>query len=46
MRRSVLTSAHSGATLSGFVERVGDRVPLVTRMVRRPAKQLLVEALT
>ena len=45
-RRSVLTLAHSGATLSGFVERVGDRVPLVTPDgTSYLAEQLLVEAL-
>ena len=45
-RRSVLTLAHSGVTLSGFVERVGDRVPLVTPDgTSYPAEQLLVEAL-
>ena len=45
-RRSVLTLAKSGATISGFVERVGDRVPLVTPDgTSYLAEQLLVEAL-
>ena len=45
-RRSVLTLAQSGATISGFVERVGDRVPLVTPDgTSYLAEQLLVEAL-
>ena len=45
-RRSVLTLAQSGGTISGFVERVGDRVPLVTPDgTSYLAEQLLVEAL-
>ena len=45
-RRSVLTLAKSGATISGFVERVGDRVPLVIPDgTSYHAEQLLVEAL-
>ncbi|MFV1366259.1 Hsp70 family protein [Mycolicibacterium elephantis] len=45
-RRSVL--AHSdGTVLSGFVERVGDAVPLVAADgTSHPAEQLLVDALT
>ncbi len=45
-RRSVLTLPHSGATVSGFVERVGDRVPLVIPDgTSYLAEQLLVQAL-
>ena len=45
-RRSVLTLPQSGDTISGFVERVGDRVPLVTPDGKSYlAEQLLVEAL-
>jgi hypothetical protein len=45
-RRSVLTLGQSGGTISGFVERVGDRVPLVTpEGTSYLAEQLLVEAL-
>ena len=45
-RRSVLTLGQSGGTISGFVERVGDRVPLVTPDgTSYLAEQLLVEAL-
>ena len=45
-RRSMLTLAQSGGTISGFVERVGDRVPLVTPDgTSYLAEQLLVEAL-
>ena len=45
-RRSVLTLAQSGAPISGFVERVGDRVPLVIADgTSYLAEQLLVEAL-
>ncbi|MFY9920854.1 MAG: Hsp70 family protein, partial [Mycobacterium sp.] len=45
-RRSMLTLAQSGGTISGFVERVGDRVPLVTPDgTSFRAEQLLVEAL-
>ena len=45
-RRSVLTLAQSSDAISGFVERVGDRVPLVTPDGKSYlAEQLLVEAL-
>jgi len=45
-RRSVLTLAQSSAAISGFVERVGDQVPLVTPDGKSYlAEQLLVEAL-
>jgi actin-like ATPase involved in cell morphogenesis len=45
-RRSMLTLGQSGGTISGFVERVGDRVPLVTPDgTSYYAEQLLVEAL-
>ena len=45
-RRSVLTLAQIGAPISGFVERVGDRVPLVIPDgTSYLAEQLLVEAL-
>ena len=45
-RRSMLTLGQSGGTISGFVERVGDRVPLVTPEGKSYlAEQLLVEAL-
>jgi hypothetical protein len=45
-RRSMLTLGQSGGTISGFVERVGDRVPLVTPDGSSYlAEQLLVEAL-
>ncbi len=45
-RRSALTLTKSGATISGFVERVGDRVPLVIPDgTSYHAEQLLVEAL-
>ena len=45
-RRSVLTLPGSTATISGFVERVGDRVPLVSPDGKSYlAEQLLVEAL-
>ena len=45
-RRSVLTLAQSGAPITGFVERVGDRVPLVVPDgTSYLAEQLLVEAL-
>src|SRR5689334_4738182 len=45
-RRSMLTLAQSGGNISGFVERVGDRVPLVTpEGTSFLAEQLLVEAL-
>ena len=45
-RRSMLTLGQSGGTITGFVERVGDRVPLVTPDGKSYlAEQLLVEAL-
>ncbi|WNG93215.1 Hsp70 family protein [Mycobacterium sp. ITM-2016-00318] len=45
-RRSMLTLAKSGGTISGFVERVGDRVPLVTPDgTSYRAEQLLMQAL-
>ncbi len=45
-RRSMLTLAQSGGTISGFVERVGDRVPLVTPDgTSYRAEQLLMQAL-
>jgi hypothetical protein len=45
-RRSMLTLAKSGGTISGFVERVGDRVPLVTPDgTSFRAEQLLMQAL-
>ena len=45
-RRAMLTLAQSSDSISGFVERVGDRVPLVTPDGRSfLAEQLLVEAL-
>ena len=45
-RRSVLTLAQIGAPISGFVERVGDRVPLVIPDgTSYLAEQLLVQAL-
>lgn len=45
-RRSMLTLAQSGGTISGFVERVGDRVPLVTPDgTSYRAEQLLIQAL-
>lgn len=45
-RRSMLTLPQSGGTITGFVERVGDRVPLVTPDgTSYRAEQLLVEAL-
>ena len=45
-RRSMLTLAQSGGTISGFVERVGDRVPLVTPDgTSYRAEELLIQAL-
>lgn len=45
-RRSMLTLPQSAGTITGFVERVGDRVPLVTPDgTSYRAEQLLVEAL-
>ena len=45
-RRSVLTLPNSSQTINGFVERVGDRVPLVTPDGKGyHAEQLLVTAL-
>ncbi|MDX1885381.1 Hsp70 family protein [Mycolicibacterium sp. 120270] len=45
-RRSMLTLAQSGGTISGFVERVGDRVPLVTPDGSSyRAEELLIQAL-
>jgi actin-like ATPase involved in cell morphogenesis len=45
-RRAMLTLAQSGGTISGFVERVGDRVPLVTPDgTSYHAEQLLIQAL-
>ena len=45
-RRTMLTLAQSGGTITGFVERVGDRVPLVTPDGSSfLAEQLLVKAL-
>jgi hypothetical protein len=45
-RRSVLTLPNSTGTINGFVERVGDRVPLVTpEGASYLAEQLLVAAL-
>src|ERR1700754_2374126 len=45
-RRSMLTLGEASARITGFVERVGDRVPLVTPDgVSYRAEQLLVEAL-
>jgi Hsp70 protein len=45
-RRSVLTLPNSTQTINGFVERVGDRVPLVTPDGKSyHAEQLLVSAL-
>src|SRR6478735_6977801 len=45
-RRSMLTLANSAGTITGFVERVGDRVPLVTPDgTRYLAERLLVQAL-
>src|SRR5262249_27477441 len=45
-RRSVLTLPNSSHTISGFVDRVGDRVPLVTPDGKSYlAEQLLISAL-
>src|ERR1700754_4242917 len=45
-RRSMLTLGEASARITGFVERVGDRVPLVTPDgVSYRAEQLLVQAL-